>query len=348
MFENKSNRTELEQMGEFGLIRHLKANIPVLNKSTVKGIGDDCAVIDRGDHLELVTTDMLVEGVHFDLSYYPLKHLGYKSIMVNLSDIYAMNGKPQQITVGIALSNRFSLEAIEELYEGMLLACEKHQVDLVGGDTTTSRSGLVISITALGSVQGNKIVYRSGANENDLICTTSDLGAAYMGLQVLNREKKIFMDNPNIQPDLSGSDYVVERQLKPEARGEFIAALETENILPTSMIDISDGLASELFHLCTSSGKGCRIYEEKIPIDFETATLANEMNINPLIAALSGGEDYELLFTIRQADFEKIKHIRNISVIGHITDAAAGLALIDKSGNQTPLKAQGWDALKSE
>jgi thiamine-monophosphate kinase len=346
MFENKMNRTELSELGEFGLIRHLKTIIPVRNASTVKGIGDDCAVIDRESHFELVTCDLLMEGVHFDLSYYPLKHLGYKSVMVNLSDIYAMNGTPQQIVVGIGISNRFSLEAIEELYEGMLLACERHQVDLVGGDTTSSHSGLVISITAIGSVAKDQIAYRSGAGENDLICITGDLGGAYMGLQVLNREKQIFLDNPNIQPDLSGTDYVVERQLKPEARGEFIAALKAESIHPTSMIDVSDGLASELFHICTASNKGCRIYEDKLPIDFETATLAGEMNINPTIAALSGGEDYELLFTIKQSDFNKIKLIKQIAVIGHITASEAGLALIDKSGHETPLKAQGWDGLK--
>lgn len=346
MFENKDNRTELENLGEFGLINHLSKNIPVRNASTVKGIGDDCAVIDRGEHFELITTDMLLEGIHFDLSYCPLKHLGYKSVMVNLSDIYAMNGKPSQIVVALGLSNRFPLEAIEDLYEGMLLACEQSGVDLVGGDTSTSRSGLVISITAIGSVEKNKIVYRNGAGEHDLICVSGDLGGAYMGLQILNREKKIFLENPGIQPDLSGSDYVVERQLKPEARKDIIAALEIAGVVPTSMIDISDGLASELFHICTASAKGCRIYEDKIPVDVQTATIAEEMNFNPSVAALSGGEDYELLFTIKQSDFEKVKEMQGITFIGHITAESAGLALVDKSEHETPLRAQGWDGLK--
>jgi len=345
MFENKENRTELSEMGEFGLIRHLASAIAVKNPKTIKGIGDDCAVIDRGDHFELVTCDLLLEGIHFDLSFCPMKHLGYKAVMVNLSDIYAMNGTPQQIVVGLGISNRFSLEAIEELYEGMALACERHHVDLVGGDTTSSRSGIVLSVTAIGSVDKNKVVYRSGAGDNDLICVSGDLGGAFTGLQILNREKKIFIDNPNIQPDLSGADYIVERQLKPEARKDIIDALMEADVIPTSMIDVSDGLASELFHLCSSSSKGCRIYEEKIPIDVETVTLCEEMNINPTVAALSGGEDYELLFTIRQSDFEKVKDIKGLTFIGHITDAAAGLALIDQGGHETPLKAQGWDSL---
>jgi thiamine-monophosphate kinase len=347
MFENSNNRTELQNLGEFGLIRHLSSNITLVNPTTVKGIGDDCAVIDRGDHLELVTTDMLLEGVHFDLSYCPLKHLGYKAVMVNLSDIYAMNGRPQQIVVGLGLSNRYSLEALEELYEGMIIACQRHKVDLVGGDTTASRSGLIISITAIGSVLPSAITYRNGAAENDLLCTTGDLGAAYIGLQILNREKKIFTENPAIQPDLSGSDYVVERQLKPEAGKLLIDTLENLQIVPTSMIDISDGLASELFHICTASVKGCRIYEEKIPIDVETFGLATDMNINPTVAALNGGEDYELLFTVKHSDYEKLKDAAGISVIGHITDQASGLALIDKGGHETPLKAQGWDAFNA-
>ncbi len=345
MFENKENRTELSEMGEFGLIRHLASAIATKNPKTVKGIGDDCAVIDRGDHFELVTCDLLLEGIHFDLSFCPMKHLGYKAVMVNLSDIYAMNGMPQQIVVGLGISNRFSLEAIEELYEGMALACERHNVDLVGGDTTSSRSGIVISVTAIGSVDKDRVVYRSGASDNDLICVSGDLGGAFAGLQILNREKKIFIDNPNIQPDLSGADYVVERQLKPEARKEVVDALREADVIPTSMIDVSDGLASELFHLCTSSSKGCRIYEEKIPIDVETVALCEEMNINPSVAALSGGEDYELLFTIRQSDFEKVKDIKGFTFIGHVTDAAAGLSLIDQGGHETPLKAQGWDSL---
>lgn len=345
MFENKNQRTELEMLGEFGLIRHLAKSIHNTHPQTSKGIGDDCAVIDRGNEFEVITTDMLLEGVHFDLSYCPLKHLGYKSVMVNLSDIYAMNGKPSHIVVSLGLSNRISLEAVEELYEGMNLACERHGVDLVGGDTSASRSGLVINVTAIGTAAKDRIALRSGACEHDLICVSGDLGAAYMGLQVLNREKKIFLENPNIQPDLTGSDYVVERQLKPDARKDIIERLAAENIIPTSMIDISDGLASELFHICTASDKGCRIYEEKIPVDVETARHAEEMNINPTVAALSGGEDYELLFTIRQSDFEKVKYMKGVSIIGHITAASAGLALVDKSEHETPLKAQGWDGL---
>jgi len=345
MFENKDNRTELENLGEFGLINHLAKNITVRNASTVKGIGDDCAVIDRGDVYELITTDILLEGIHFDLSYCPLKHLGYKSVMVNMSDIFAMNGMPSHIVVAIGLSNRFPLEAVEELYEGMLLACDQCGVDLIGGDTTSSKSGLVISITATGSVEKNKIAYRSGASEHDLICVSGDLGAAYMGLQILNREKRIFLENPGIQPDLSGSDYVVERQLKPEARRDIIGELERAGVVPTSMIDISDGLASELFHICTASMKGCRIYEDKIPIDTQVVAFAEEMNINPTVTALNGGEDYELLFTIKQTDFDKVKMIKGISFIGHITADSAGLALVDKSEHETPLKAQGWDSI---
>jgi thiamine-monophosphate kinase len=344
MFENKSNRTELSELGEFGLIRHLAQHVKNVHPLTVKGIGDDCAVINRETHLELVTTDMLLEGVHFDLSYCPMKHLGYKSVMVNLSDVYAMNGTPTHIVISLGISNRFSLEAIEELYSGILLACERCGVDLVGGDTSSSSSGLIINITAIGKVENEKVVYRSGAREHDIICVSGDLGAAYMGLQILNREKKIFIDNPQIQPDLSGADYVVERQLKPEARKDVIEIFRELNVVPTSMMDISDGLASELFHICTASNVGCRIYEEKLPFDVQTAQLAEEMNINPSIAALSGGEDYELLFTIKQSDFEKLKSIRQVHAIGHITAASAGLAMVDKSNHETPLKAQGWDS----
>ena len=346
MLENKNNRTELEQLGEFGLISHLAASVKIKNPTTVKGIGDDCAVIDRGDHLELVTTDLLLEGVHFDLSYCPLKHLGYKAVTVNLSDIFAMNGIPSQIVVALGLSNRFSLEAIEELYAGMLLACERFNVDLVGGDTTASQSGLVISITAVGNVSRDRIVYRSGAQENDLIVVTGDLGAAYMGLQILNREKKIFLENPNIQPDLEGSDYIVERQLKPEARGDVIQQLLQLGVVPTSMIDISDGLSSELFHICSSSNKGCRIYEEKIPVDVQTSSIAEEMNLNPTIIALNGGEDYELLFTIKQEDFEKLKSLNEFKFIGHVTEASAGIAMVDRGGHETALQSSGWDGMR--
>ncbi len=346
MLENKNSRTELEELGEFGLIQHLAAAIVDKNATTVKGIGDDCAVISHCNHFELITTDLLLEGIHFDLSYCPLKHLGYKAVMVNLSDIFAMNGKPSQIVVAIGLSNRFSLEAIEELYAGMLLACEKYGVDLVGGDTTSSNSGLVISVTATGRVEKDKIAYRSGAQVNDLIVVTGDLGAAYMGLQILNREKKIFLDNPQLQPDLTGSDYIVERQLKPEARGDIIQQLQTLGVVPTSMIDISDGLSSEIHHLCTSSKKGCRIYEEKIPVDVQTFAIAEEMNLNSTVIALNGGEDYELLFTIRQSDFEKLKGLEGISFIGHITDADAGLALVDKGDHEIGLKSQGWNSFQ--
>lgn len=346
MFENSNSRTELDQLGEFGLIRHIASGIELRQPSSLKGIGDDCAVIDHGDHAELITTDLLLEGVHFDLSYAPLKHLGYKAVMVNLSDIYAMNGRPRQILTSIGLSNRMSLEAVEELYAGMLLACERHGVDLVGGDTSASSSGLVISITAMGICSKDRIVYRSGAKEHDLICVSGDLGAAYMGLQVLNREKKIFLENPGIQPDLSGSDYVVERQLKPEARKEIIDMFESAGVIPSSMIDISDGLSSELFHICTASDAGCRIYEEKIPLDVQTVQLAEEFNHNPTVCALNGGEDYELLFTIRQSDYDKVKDMKKVSVIGHITAASAGLALTDRGGHETPLRAQGWDGIR--
>lgn len=348
MFEKKEERTELGALGEFGLIKHLSDSVKIFHKESVKGIGDDAAVIENSGSFSLVTTDMLLEGVHFDLSYCPLKHLGYKAVVVNLSDIYAMNGIPKQITVSIGLSNRFSLEAVEELYEGINLACEKYAVDLVGGDTSSSRSGLVISITAMGITGAKEVVYRNTAGENDLICVSGDLGAAYMGLQLLNREKKIFTENPNIQPDLSGNDYLVERQLKPEARKDIIEQLKIQDIIPTSMIDISDGLASELFHICTQSKKGCRLYEDKIPIDYKTAELSEEFNLNPVVCALNGGEDYELLFTIHQKDYEKIKTIKDVHVIGHITDEAAGLKMIDKSGNEIQIKAQGWDAFNNE
>ncbi len=346
MFEDKNHRTELNSLGEFGLIRHLQGLIENKNPSTVKGIGDDAAVIDRSDHYEVLTNDLLIEGVHFDLSYTPLKHLGYKAAMVNISDVFAMNAHPSQITVGLAVSNRFSLEAIEELYGGILLACERFGVDLVGGDTSSTPSGMVISISAIGRVEKDKVVYRSTAQVHDLICVSGNLGAAYIGLQILNREKQIFLENPSVQPDLEGSDYVIERQLKPEARGDIIQALHSADILPTSMIDISDGLASELLHLCAASDKGCRIYEDKIPIDPLTVLKCEDFNINPTISALSGGEDYELLFTISQSDFEKAKAIPSISIIGHITEASAGSALIDKSDHETPIRAQGWDSMK--
>jgi len=348
MLENKNNRTELHDIGEFGLIDHLSKFISTSNSTTVKGIGDDAAVLDHDKYYEVVTNDLLIEGVHFDLSYTPLKHLGYKSVMVNLSDVFAMNAQPSQITVGIAISNRFSLEAIEELYSGIILACEKFGVDLVGGDTSSSLSGLVISISALGRVDKSSITYRNTAKTNDLICVTGNLGAAYIGLQILNREKQVFKDNPSIQPDLEGNDYVLERQLKPEARGDVIQELKKLKVLPTSMIDISDGLASELKHLCKASSKGCRIYEVKIPIDPQTVTRCEDFNLNPTVCALNGGEDYELLFTVDQSVYETIKDIPYISIIGHITEASAGLAMIDASDHESPIKAQGWDGLNPD
>jgi thiamine-monophosphate kinase len=343
-FENTS-RTELSELGEFGLIKHLTQHVQLHQQSTIKGVGDDAAVIEYDNKQTVITTDMLVEGVHFDLTYVPLKHLGYKSVMVNLSDLLAMNAKPQQILVSIAISNRFSLEAIEELYAGMLLACNKHAIDLIGGDTTSSRSGLVISITAIGSAEKNKIVYRNKAKENDLLCISGDLGGAYMGLQILEREKAVFKDNPNLQPDLTGKDYILERQLKPEARFDVIDLFEKINLQPTAMIDVSDGLSSEILHIVTQSEVGVDLYEEKIPIDTETYETAREFNLDPTMCALNGGEDYELLFTISMGDYEKIKNKNLVSVIGHITAKEKGYNMIAKDGTVQPIQAQGWNAL---
>lgn len=346
MLEN-SSRTEISQLGEFGLIKHLTENISIKNSSTVRGVGDDAAVINYTDtdKVTLVSTDMLVEGVHFDLTYVPLKHLGYKSVIVNLSDIYAMNGQPKQIVVSIALSSRFSLEAVEELYAGMLVACEKYGVDLIGGDTTSSLSGLIISITVMGKGDKNKVIYRNGAKENDLLCVSGDLGGAYMGLQVLEREKAVFKDNPKIQPDLEGKDYILERQLKPEARKDIIKLFEDLNLQPTSMIDVSDGLASEILHICEQSNVGVELYEEKIPIDSQTYDTARQFNLDPTMCTLSGGEDYELLFTIKQEDYDKVKNLPDFTIIGHITNKEKGRHLITKSGSVATIKAQGWDAL---
>ncbi|CAN5565279.1 thiamine-phosphate kinase [soil metagenome] len=347
MFENQNNRTELSKLGEFGLIRHIRESVNLINPGSLKGIGDDAAVIDNGPGQTVVTTDMLLEGVHFDLAYTPLKHLGYKAVVVNISDLCAMNAQPRQIVTSVAISNRFSLEAVEELYEGILMACERYGVDLVGGDTCSSQAGLVISITAIGHATGEDVVYRNQAKVNDLICVTGDLGAAYMGLQLLNREKKIFLENPSAQPDLQGFDYVLERQLKPEARLDMIRKFKTWYLKPSSMIDISDGLASEVLHLCNESNVGCQIYEEKIPIDHLTQELGRELGLDPTMAALNGGEDYELLFTLPLSEYEKIKERGEISIIGHITDAAAGYSFIDKQNNSHPLTAQGWDAFKT-
>lgn len=343
-FDNTS-RTELSELGEFGLIRHLTEYIKITNESTVKGVGDDAAVIDNAGLHTVVSTDMLTEGIHFDLTYVPMKHLGYKSVVVNLSDIYAMNAEPRQIVVSIALSNRFSLEAIEELYAGMLLACKKYNVDLVGGDTTSSLSGLVISITAIGAAKKEDIVYRNGAKESNLLCVSGDLGGAYMGLQILEREKAVFKENPKLQPDLEGKDYILEKQLKPEARKDVIELLQSLNIKPTSMIDVSDGLSSEILHLCTQSKVGVELYEEKLPIDPLTFDTAREFNLDPTLCVLSGGEDYELLFTVDIGDYEKIKHSMDISIIGHITNESKGRIMVAKAGTVHELKAQGWNAL---
>jgi thiamine-monophosphate kinase len=344
MLENKQNRTELSQLGEFGLIDYISQSIKLRNSSSIKGINDDAAVIDNSGKMTVVSTDMLLENIHFDLSYVPLKHLGYKAVTVNLSDIYAMNATPKQITVSIAISNRFSLEAVEEFYEGVALACEKYGIDVVGGDTSSSVHGFIISVTAIGEANQEDLVYRDGAKETDLICVSGDLGGAYIGLQLLEREKRIFLENPNIQPDLGGNDYVLEKQLKPEAQKEIIQLLKDIGVKPTAMIDVSDGLSSELFHLCKQSNVGCAIYEDKIPIDPQTYNLAQEFNLDPTVCALSGGEDYELLFTINITDFEKVRNAMDISLIGHITDKSEGLNLITASGSQIALKAQGWDA----
>ena len=343
-FDNTSD-TDLSELGEFGLIKHLTQYIELNQPSTLKGVGDDGAVIDNGDLQTVVSTDMLVEGVHFDLTYVPLKHLGFKSVAVNLSDIYAMNAEPRQIVVSMAISNRFRLEALEELYAGMLLACKKYNVDLVGGDTTSSRSGLVISITAIGAAKKEDIVYRNGAKESNLLCVSGDLGGAYMGLQILEREKTVFKENPKLQPDLEGKDYILERQLKPEARKDIIELLKGMNVKPTAMIDISDGLSSEILHLCTESGVGVELYEDKIPIDPLTYETAREFNLDPTLCVLSGGEDYELLFTVDLGDYEKIKHSMDITIIGHITHESKGRLMVAKSGTVHELKAQGWNAL---
>jgi thiamine-monophosphate kinase len=345
MFDNKEN-TPISKIGEFGLIEHIAANFQSKNSKVIKGIGDDAAVIDMGEACLLVTTDMLTEGVHFDMVYSPLKHLGYKAVAVNLSDIYAMNGNPTQITVSIALSSKFTLEAVEELYAGIKLACDTYKIDLVGGDTVSSLSGLTISVTALGQAPKEVITYRSGAKENDLVCVSGDLGAAYMGLQILEREKKMFKENPNLQPDLSGFDYLLERQLKPEPRKDIVRLLHDNGIVPTSMIDISDGLSSELLHICKQSNVGCDIYSEKIPVDHLTAQAAEQFNLDPLTCALNGGEDYELLFTIKQSDYEIIKKVKGVHVIGHITADALNARLITNGGQTIPINAFGWDAFK--
>jgi len=342
-------RTEISSLGEFGLIDHLTNDIKTANASTIYGVGDDAAVIEYNGKETLITTDMLMEGVHFDLTYVPLKHLGYKSAMVNISDIYAMNGTPAQMTVSIALSRRFSVEDMEDFYAGVKLACRKHGVDLVGGDTTSSLTGLAISITCIGYAGKEEIVYRNGAKETDLICVSGNLGAAYMGLQLLEREKAVYNsmkhdDGIPFTPDFAGREYIIERQLKPEARGDIISTLKEAGIKPTSMMDISDGLSSELIHICRQSGTGCNIYEERIPIDYQTAAMAEELNMDVYTCALNGGEDYELLFTVPLICHEKILGLKDIKVIGHMTKPGEGRRLITGSGQEIELKAQGWQS----
>jgi|TARA_B100000809_G_scaffold133990_1_gene131679 thiamine-monophosphate kinase len=347
MLEDKNTqKTSLADLGEFGLINHITKYFKIENASTVTGIGDDAAVLDASKKQTLVTTDLLIEGVHFDLSYMPLKHLGYKAVMVNLSDVYAMNGVAEQITVSIAVSNRFPLEAIEELYSGIQLACETYKVDLVGGDTTSSTKGILISVTAIGKVEKEDIVLRSGAKETDLIVVSGDLGAAYLGLQVLEREKQVFNVDPNNQPDLDSYTYLIERQLKPEARRDVAGFLKELAIKPTAMIDISDGLSSEIMHICSQSKVGCKIYEEKLPLDPQVISACEEFDLDSTMVALSGGEDYELLFTVPIADFEAIKGNPNFSIIGHITAENQGLNLVTRASQEIELKAQGWNATK--
>jgi thiamine-monophosphate kinase len=341
MNEDEKN-IDLKDLGEFGLIERLTKKIKLFNENTLLGPGDDAAIINSSKEI-LVSSDMLVEGIHFDMAFTPLKHLGYKSVIVNISDIYAMNGDPKQITVGLAISSKYTLEAIEEFYDGILLACEKYKVDVIGGDITSCINGLTISITAIGEAKKKEIVKRSGAKENDLLITTGDLGGAYMGLNVLQREKEVWKSNPNMQPELDNYNYILERQLKPEARRDVIEFLKKCNVIPTSMIDISDGLASEVFHICTSSDVGCQLYEEKIPIDPQTYQTSMDFNTNPTVSALNGGEDYELLFTINQKDYEKIKNDPNLTVIGHITKKSQGINLIGNGNTSTPLQAQGWN-----
>ncbi len=339
---NTTKRTEISSLGEFGFVERLTKDIKPVNKETVEGIGDDAAVLQFSDEEEvLITTDLFMEGVHFDLTYFPLVHLGYKVVVANISDIYAMNGTPKQITVSLGISRKFCIEDIEELYSGIRLACERYGIDIVGGDTTSSLTGLAISITATGTAPKGTAVKRSTAKETDLICVTGNLGAAYMGLQLLEREK-IATAGKDIQPDFAGKEYILERQLKPEARKEVIEKLRSENIKPTSMMDISDGLASELMHICKQSGVGCRIYEERIPIDYQTAVMAEELNLNVITCALGGGEDYELLFTVPIADHEKVAAMKDVRVIGHIVSDTMGLALITRDGVEMQLRAQGW------
>lgn len=340
----ENNRTEIASLGEFALIEHLTKNFETYNASTIVSVGDDAAVIDFFGKQTVITTDLLLEGVHFDLAYTPLKHLGYKSVIVNLSDVFAMNAQPTQITMSIGISNRFSIEALDEFYEGVYAACRKYNVDLVGGDTSSSAKGFVISVTAIGEVVPEKFVRRNTANKGDLICVSGDLGAAFLGLTLLEREKNIFMENPGVQPDLEGEDYIVGRLLKPEARKDVVDFFEKNNIFPTSMMDVSDGLSSEVLHLCKDSNLGCVIYEDKIPIDERTRNAAFKFGLDPTVCALNGGEDYELIFTLRQEDYDKITLNEEISVIGYMTDLEEGKKFVSRGGNTFDISAQGWNA----
>lgn len=339
-------RTEISSFGEFALIDHLTRNIEITNAGTILGVGDDAAVIDQFGRQSVITTDMLVEGVHFDLMYTPLKHLGYKAVAVNLSDICAMNAIPTHITMSIAMSNRFSVEALDEFYEGVYAACERYKVDLIGGDTCSSQKGFVISVTAIGEVTPDKYITRSGAKKGNLICVSGDLGGAYCGLQLLEREKRVFMENPGVQPDLQNRTYTVGRILKPEPRADIISWLQEKEIVPTAMIDVSDGLSSDLLHICRQSNVGCQLHEDKIPVHQETREMALEFSIDPTMCALSGGEDYELLFTVDQAEYEKLVLTEKISVVGYITEPEEGSVLMTRGGNKHPLTAQGWDAFR--
>lgn len=349
MIEDKNpQRTSISELGEFGLIDHLTKDFKIQNKSTLKDIGDDAAVLDFKDKQAVITTDLLIEGVHFDLSYMPLKHLGYKAIIVNLSDVYAMNAKATQVTVSIAISNRFPLEAVEELYQGIKLACDAYQVDLIGGDTTSSNKGLMISVTAIGEINPEDVVYRNGAQSNDLLVVSGDVGGAYLGLQILEREKQVFQVNPQNQPDLDQYTYIIERQLKPEARRDIPELLKELGVKPTSMIDVSDGLSSEIIHLCKQSKVGCNLYEDKIPLDPQTISTCEEFNISSTTVALSGGEDYELLFTISQEDYPKIKANPSLSVIGHMTQESEGMHLVTRANTKIPIQARGWNSFNEQ
>ena len=340
-------RTEISTYGEFGLIKHLTEKFKIGNASTLKGVGDDAAVLEYDNKKVLVTTDLLLEGIHFDLVYVPLMHLGYKAAVVNFSDIYAMNGTPKQMTVSLGISKRFSVEDLDQFYAGIELACKKYGVDLIGGDTSASLTGLAISVTCIGEGEEGKITYRNGAGQTDLICVTGDLGSAYMGLQLLEREKIVFAANDEAQPDFEGKDYILQRQLKPEARKDIVELLKEKEIVPTAMMDISDGLSSELMHICSQSNVGCRVYEDKIPINYQAVVMAEELNMNIVTAALNGGEDYELLFTVSLEDYDKIVNVEGVAIVGHMTKPELGLNLVGREGEEIQLQAQGWNSLSN-